>query len=129
MPGKITACKVQICSKLYHVLRVWNLGRGVEACVAGIAVASHSPRADKVCLLISLDEARVAGDIARPLLRHAEADVQAGRLELGSNVDAVGGSDFEPREADSKDHGDGLAVLVDVGGRCGVLFDVGVVVV
>lgn len=116
----LLACKVQICrkepgSKLYHVLRVWDLGRSVEACVAGIAVASHSPRADEVCLLISLDEALVAGDIARPLLRHAEADVEAGSLELGGNVDTVGGSDFESREADSKDHGDWLAVLVDVG--------------
>lgn len=87
----------------------------MEACVAGIAVASDSPRADEVCLLVSLDEARVAGDIAGPLLRHAEADVQAGSLELRGNVDAVGSSDFESREADSKDHGDWLAVLVDVG--------------
>lgn len=87
----------------------------MEACVAGITVASNSPRADEVCLLVSLDEAVVAGDIARPLLRHAEADVRAGRLELGGNVDTVGGSDFEPGEADAKDHGDGFAVLVDVG--------------
>lgn len=87
----------------------------MEACVAGTAVASYSPRADKVCLLVSLDEARVAGDIAGPLLRHAEADVRAGILELRGNVDAVGCSDFESREADAKDHGDWLAVLVDVG--------------
>lgn len=116
----LSACKVQICreepgSELCYVRRVWNLGRSVEACVAGIAVTSNSPRADEIRLLISLDEALVAGDIARPLLRHAEADIRAGRLKLGGNVDTVGGSDFESREADAKDHGDGLAVLVDVG--------------
>jgi hypothetical protein len=101
----------------------------VEACVAGIAVASHSPRADEVCLLISLDEARVAGDIARPLLRHAKTDVKTSSLELRGNVDTVGGSDFESREADSKNHGDWLAILVDVGRRRGIFLDVGVVVV
>lgn len=108
-------CKAEPGFKLYYVLCVRDLDRGVESCIAGIAIASNGPRADEVCFLISLDEACVAGDVAGPLLRHAEADVQAGSLELRGNVDTVGSSDFESREADSKDHGDWLAVLVDVG--------------
>lgn len=100
----------------------------MEALVAGSGVTANGPRADKVCRLISLDKARVAVDIASPLLRHAETDIQASALELVCNVEAVGGAGLHSLETDAKDHGDGLSVLVDVGRRRGVGLDLGVVV-
>lgn len=87
----------------------------MKALVAGSGVTANSPRADEISRLVSLDKARVAVDIASPLLGHAKTDVQASALELVCNVEAVSGAGLHSLETDAEDHGDGLSVLVDVG--------------